>query len=86
MNFALLLLGQWVLYLLLLLLDDYTGLLLAVIIGAICFACWAVARVVEMIQPSRVESWVYSLMLSGWVAPALALLLFVALRGGIDWG
>lgn len=79
------LIGQLLLYLLLMLWDEYIGTLLALIIGAICLSIWLLSYVVEWIQPSRVSKHYYSLMLSGWVSPLLAVILFIALRGEVSW-
>ncbi|MEO0733329.1 MAG: hypothetical protein AAFZ52_10880 [Bacteroidota bacterium] len=86
MNFLLLLLGQLAIYLLLMLADEYTGQLLAIILGGIVLAVWIISHIVEWIEPSRVNKAYYRYMLSGWLAPALALVGFVLLRGGqIGW-
>ena len=77
--------GQIIFYLLLMLFDEYLGTLLAVIIGAISLAVWLISHVVEWIEPSRVSRTYYSIMLSGWLAPAVALALFVGLRGQVGW-
>ncbi len=85
MNFALLLIGQLIFYLLLLLADEYTGTLLAVILGAICLSIWALSHLVELVQPSRVSRKYYTYLTTGWLAPFLALVAFIALRGGVGW-
>lgn len=79
------LIGQLFLYLLLMLWDEYTGTLLAAILGAICFSIWGLSYVVEWIQPSRVSSKYYQFMLAGWIAPLLAIILFIGLRGEVSW-
>lgn len=85
MNFFLALAVQLLLYLLLMLYDEYAGQLLAMILGAICLAIWVISLIVELIQPSRVKRIYYLLMVSGWLAPALALVGFILLRGEIGW-
>ena len=85
MNFALLLVGQLILYSLLMLYDEYAGTLLAAILGTICLAIWALSYVVEWVQPSRVSRNYYTYLISGWVAPFLALGTFLLLRGGVGW-
>ena len=85
MNLALMIIGQLIVYLLLMLFDEYFGQLLALILGAISLAVWAISHIVEWIEPSRVQRKYYQYMLSGWVGPALALILFILLRGGIGW-
>lgn len=85
MNFLFALMGQLILYLLLMLYDEYAGQLLAIILGAIVFAIWVISLIVELIQPSRVKSSYYQYMVSGWLAPALALVGFILLRGEIGW-
>ncbi len=85
MNFALLLIGQLIFYSLVMLLDEYTGTLLAVILGAICLAIWALSHLVELVQPSRVSHTYYTYLITGWLAPFVALAAFLALRGGVGW-
>ncbi|MTB53110.1 hypothetical protein [Lewinella sp. W8] len=85
MNLILMIIGQLIVYLLLMLFDEYFGQLLAMIVGAISLAVWAISHIVEWIEPSRVKRDYYQYMLSGWVGPALALALFILLRGGIGW-
>lgn len=85
MNFFLALLGQLLLYLLVMLYDEYAGQLLALIVGAIVLGIFVISLIVELIQPSRVRSSYYQLMVSGWLAPVLALVGFVLLRGEIGW-
>lgn len=84
-NFLLMLLGQIIVYMLIMLGDEYAGFLLAVIIGAICFGIWLISLIVEWIEPSRVNKNYYRYMLAGWMGPALALLGFILLRGEISW-
>ncbi|MBB4077810.1 hypothetical protein GGR28_000411 [Lewinella aquimaris] len=85
MNFALLLIAQLIFYSLLMLYDEYAGTLLAVILGAICLAIWGLSHVVEWVQPSRVTRDYYTYLITGWLAPLLALTAFIALRGGVGW-
>jgi hypothetical protein len=84
-NFALALVGQLIIYSLLMLLSEYAGTLLALIVGGIALAVWVISHVVELIEPSRVSRQYYQLLLATWVAPFLALVAFIALRGGIGW-
>lgn len=65
--------------------DEYAGQLLAIIIGVICLAVFAVSLIVELIQPSRVNKVHFGYLVSGWLAPALAFAGFVLLRGEIGW-
>ena len=76
------LLIQAIIYLSLLLLDGYLGTLLALIIGGICLAVWLISLAVELIEPSRVPKYYYRLIVSGWVAPLLSVIVFAYLRGG----
>lgn len=79
------LIGQLLFYLLFMLWDEYVGTLIALIIGVICFFIWVLSYMVEWIQPSRVTKTYYVLMLSGWIAPFVAVILFIALRGEVSW-
>lgn len=79
------LLGQLVVYLLLIILDEYAGSLLAVIIGSIALGVWLISLIVEIIEPSRVTKAYYWYTFTGWLAPVLALTAYVILRGEIEW-
>lgn len=85
MNTLLMVLGQVILFLLILLWNEYVGTLLTVILGAIAFFVWGISYVVEWIQPSRVTRTYYGFVLATWLGPLVALLLFVALRGELAW-
>lgn len=85
MNTLFALLGQIIFYLLLMLYNEYAGQLLAIILGAIFLAIWVISLIVELIQPSRVKKNYYRYMITGWVAPAISLVVFVLLRGEIGW-
>ena len=85
MNYALALMGQLILYLLLMLYDEYFGTLLALLIGAIALAVWSLSYIVEWVQASRVSRAYYHYLLTCWVAPLVALCGFILLRGGIGW-
>jgi hypothetical protein len=85
MNYFFALIVQLILYLLFMIYDEYAGFLLAVILGAIFTAIWVISLVVELIQPSRVKKTYYRYMITGWLAPALALVGFFLLRGEIGW-
>lgn len=84
MIFAILLL-QVAIYLGVLVVDDYAGTLLALILGAICFSIWGISHVVEWIQPSRVRKDYYRYIMTGWMAPLISFICFVLLKGGVDW-
>jgi hypothetical protein len=79
-NLALLVIGQLIFYLGILLLDTYIGTLIAVGVMAICASIWILARLSELIEPSRVSRTFFRYMFSGWVAPLTALGLFYLLR------
>lgn len=84
--YFLLFIGQLLLYWLLMLADEYLGTLLAAIIAAVGFAVWGLSYVVEWISPSKVSRKYYSLALMTWLAPLLAILSFLLLRGGqVGW-
>lgn len=85
MNTILMILGQVIIYGLLLLGNEYAGFMLAVILGSIAFFVWVISYIVEWIQPSRVTRNYYGFVLSCWVGPWLALIGFVALRGEVGW-
>lgn len=85
MDYVLALLGQLILYLLLLLFDPYLGSLLAGIVGVVALAIWLLSYLVEWVQASRVGPAYYRYLLTAWVAPFVALLGFVLLRGELGW-
>ena len=85
MNYVVFLLLQLFLYLILMLYNEYAGQLLAIIVGAIVLAIFVISLIVELIQPSRVKRAYYGYMVSGWLAPAIALAGFILLRGEIGW-
>lgn len=85
MNTLLYILLQVIFYAVLLLLAEYAGFLLAVILGSISFFVWAISHVVEWIQPSRVSGKYYGLVLSCWVGPLIAVVGFAYLQGGFYW-
>ena len=79
------LIAQLIFYLLFMIWQEYAGFLLAAIIGSISLAVWVISYIVEWIQPSRVSKKYYTFMLAGWIAPFLAIIMFIALRGEIGW-
>lgn len=79
------LLTQLLVYLLILLYDDYAGTVISLIMAAICLGIWIVARLVEWVERSRVSAVYYRMMVVCFVAPLLALLTFGLLRGGFGW-
>lgn len=79
------LLAQFLVYLLLLVFDDYVGSVISLIMAAICLGIWVVARLVEWVERSRVSATYYRMMVVCFVAPLLALLTFGLLRGGFGW-
>lgn len=79
------LLLQVILYLLVLLVNDYVGFVLALILGGIGFAVWGLSHVIEWISPSRVSPLYYRLVLSAWLAPLLSVVMFTLTKGGLDW-
>lgn len=85
MNFLLALLLQLIAYLGLLAVNDYVGTLLALIIGGIALAIWALSHLTEWIAPSRVSRHYYAYVLSAWLAPLAAVLAYVVLRGEFAW-
>lgn len=85
MNTILMILGQIIIYALLMLANEYAGFLLGVILGSISFAVWAISHIVELIQPSKVTKTYYWFVFSAWVAPLITVIGFIYLRGEIGW-
>lgn len=82
-RFVLPLVVQSCVYLGLLVLDDYTGALLVLVIGGISLAVFIISILVELIEPSRVPKSYWGFMMSAWIAPVLAILVFYLLRGEV---
>ena len=85
MNFLLFFIGQLVSYGLLFLVNDYVGTLAAAIVGAIAFSVWVISWLTELIQRSKVSRLYYQFILSAWLAPLIAVMGWVLLRGRLDW-
>lgn len=85
MQTVLLILGQAIVYALLMLLAEYAGFLIAVILGSIAFCVWLISHLTELIEPSQVSNNYYGFVLSCWVGPLLAVVGFAALQGGFYW-
>lgn len=78
-------LAQLIIYLLMLLYDDYVGSVISLIMAAICLGIWIVARLVELVERSQVSATYYRMMLVCFVAPIVALLCYELLQGGFYW-
>ncbi|MFT6000157.1 MAG: hypothetical protein ACI81P_002618 [Neolewinella sp.] len=85
MNTILMILGQIIIYALLMLANEYAGFLLGVILGSISFAVWGISHIVELIQPSNVTKTYYWFVFSAWVAPFITVIGFIYLGGEIGW-
>ncbi|MEM6396237.1 MAG: hypothetical protein AAF741_07805 [Bacteroidota bacterium] len=79
-RFVLPLVVQSCIYLGLLVLDEYLGTLLAMVIGGISLAVFIVSVMVELIEPSRVPKAYWGFMMSAWVAPTISMISFYLLR------
>lgn len=63
---------EFVLFLGLWLLDEYLGTLLSTILAPIALALLIIAYISEYLEPSRVPSWYFTLMLCSFLAPIAA--------------
>ncbi len=76
---------QVIIYLLIFLVNDYFGTVLSLVLGGVSLALWLLSHLVELVERSRVSKRYYRFMLICFLAPALALLAYGALRGGFGW-
>lgn len=83
MNWWLLTIGQLIFYLLVLLYDGYIGSLICAGMIAIGFSLWGVARLAELVEPSKINPSFFPYFMSSWVAPLVAVVLYFLARGGI---
>ncbi|MGB3801191.1 MAG: hypothetical protein WA952_15350 [Lewinella sp.] len=85
MNFLIAVIGQLIIYLLLLIFNSYLGTLICAVLGAIALAIWILSYLVEWVEPSRVTRNYYQLLLSAWISPFIALIGYIVLNGEIGW-
>ena len=76
---------QIVAYLLIWLLNDYLAFILSFILGGIALFLYLVAKIVELVDRSRVPKVYYRFMVIGFVAPLIAGGLGLLLRNGPSW-
>ena len=72
-------------WLLLWLLNDYLAALLTAILGSIVFVVWLIAQISEYLEPSRVPSWYFQLLLTTLLATLATAGLYIAMNGGLDF-
>ncbi len=76
---------QVVAYLLIWLLNDYLAFVLSFILGGIALSLYLVAKVVELVDRSRVPKVYYRFMVICFLAPLIAGALGLLLRNGPSW-
>ena len=76
---------QLVFYLLLFLWDDYPATLLSVIMLFVAFGIWALSYIVEWVERSKVSKSYYRFVLTAWLSPLVAIILYGLLRGEFSW-
>ena len=67
------------------LLNDYLAALLTAILGSMVFAVWLIAQISEYLEPSRVPSWYFSVLLTTLLATLSTAGFYVVLNGGLDF-
>jgi hypothetical protein len=67
------------------LLNDYLAALLTAILGSMVFAVWLIAQISEYLEPSRVPSWYFSVLLTTLLATLATAGFYVVLNGGLDF-
>lgn len=67
------------------LLNDYLAALLTAILGSMVFAVWLIAKISEYLEPSRVPSWYFSVLLTTLLATLSTAGFYVVLNGGLDF-
>jgi len=78
-------LGQLVFYMVLWLSNDYLASLLSLSIGGIFLVILLLALITEWVEKSKVTSWYYQFMITGFLAPLLGFLIYILLNQGLDW-
>lgn len=76
---------QIVAYLLIWLLNDYLAFILSFILGGIALFLYLVAKIVELVDRSRVPKVYYRFMVICFLAPLLAGIVGLLLRNGPSW-
>ena len=77
---------QLILYSLVWLISEYTGLLICVIMAGVMAAIWVFALVVELVEKSRVPKSYFWWMFLSALAPAVVAVLFSVMYGGeFNW-
>jgi len=77
---------EFVIYIALWLLNDYLATLFTMTFAAIFFFILIISLVVELIEPSRVPRWYFTLMTASVLAPLLAAAAYLGMTGGyLEW-
>ena len=76
---------QVVFYLLLWFLNDYLAFVLSMILGGIAFFLYVVAKIVELVDRSRVPKVYYRFMVVCFLVPLVAGMIGLFLRNGPSW-
>jgi hypothetical protein len=76
---------QLVVYLLLWLWNDYLATILSLVLGGISLAVFLIAKLVELVESSRVPGIYYRFMVICFIAPLVGAILGIFLRDGLSW-
>jgi|APTNR8051073442_1049403.scaffolds.fasta_scaffold00632_12 hypothetical protein len=78
-------LAQVVVYLLLWLFNDYVATVLSLVFGGIALSIWVLIHLVELVDRSTVSRRQLRLILTCFLAPLAAGILYLALNQGLNW-
>jgi len=79
-------LGEFIVYILLWLINDYVATLISLAFIVIFVAILIVAGIAELIEPSKVPAYYYKFMIASILAPLVAGVLFIIIVGGdLNW-
>ena len=79
------LLIEIIIYFLLWSYDDYMATILSLIFGSMCLLILIISIVVEMIEPSKVPRWYFTIMIVSILAPIVAFFIFSTIGGELSW-
>ena len=75
---------EFVIYILLWLVNDYLAMMLSLTFCVICFFILLISLVAELIERSRVPRWYFTLMIASILAPILSAVIYLSITGGLE--
>lgn len=77
---------EFVIYILLWLVNDYLAMMLSLTFSVICCFILLISLVAELIERSRVPRWYFTLMIASILAPILSAVIYLNITGGyMNW-